>query len=72
MANDRNRERQLKEQSAGDEHRHGAHGENQILFDDRCGPACQLMRIGKPSHVFRQQRDVGSLKRDVRTDRDNT
>ena len=66
MADHRERQGQVEEQAAGDQHRHGDHRENQVLADDPRGAACQAMGGRQPSHVLRKQRDVGRLQRDVR------
>jgi hypothetical protein len=69
MADHRQRQRQVEEQAAGDQHRHGADGEDQVLPDDPCGAPRQAVRVGQPLHVLGQQRHIGGLKRDLRPGR---
>jgi len=65
VADDRQRQGQFEKQAADDEYRHGSHGEGQVLPNDRRRPAGKPVRVGEPPHVFREQRHIGGLKRDI-------
>ena len=65
----RQRQRQIEEQPARYQHQHGADRDDEVLPDDRGGPARQMLRIGQLLHVFRQEGDIGGLKGDLRAGR---
>jgi hypothetical protein len=62
MSDYRQRQRQIEEQSARDEHQHSSNRDGEVLPDDSGGAPRQPVRLRQLLHVFRQQGHIGRLE----------